>query len=77
MPSIAKKRLFTKKYKEQLLSFFRKTKSTQTSGPVFADRIEPVKETKFEVELIKTVDCFLVGHVNYTNKLVSFKLKSL
>ena len=39
MPSIAKKRLLRKKYKKHLLSCFQKTKSTQTSGSVFADRI--------------------------------------
>ena len=77
MPSIAKKRLLRKKYKKQLLSSIQKTKSTQTSGSVFADRIEQVKKTKFELELIKIVDCFLDGHGNYTSNLVSFKIKSL
>ena len=77
MPSIAKKRLLRKKYKKHLLSSFQKTKSTQTSGSVFANRIEQVKKTKFELELIKNVDCFLDGHGNYTSNLVSFKIKSL
>ena len=77
MPSIAKKRLLRKKYKKHLFSSFQKTKSTQTSGSVFADRIEQVKKTKIELELIKTVDCFLDGHGNYTSNLVSFKIKSL
>ena len=77
MPSIAKKRLLRKKYKKHLLSSFQKTKSTPTSGSVFADRIEQVKKTKFELELIKIVDCFLDGHGNYTSNLVSFKIKSL
>ena len=36
---IAKMRLLRKKYKKHLLSSFQKTKSTQTSGSVFADRI--------------------------------------
>ena len=52
-PNIAKKRLLRKKYKKQLLSSFQKTKSTQTSGSVFADRNEQVKKTEFELELIK------------------------
>ena len=73
MPSIAKKRLLSKKYQKHLLSSFQKTKSTQTFGSVFADRIEQVKKTKFELELIKIVDCFLDGHGNYTSNLVSFK----
>ena len=77
MPNIAKKRLLRKKYKKHLLSSFQKTKSTQTSGSVFADRIEHVKKTKFELELIEIVDCFLDGHGNYTSNLVSFKIKSL
>ena len=77
MPSIAKKRLLRKKYKKHLLSSFQKTKSTQTSGSVFADRIKQVKKTKFELELIKNVDCFLDGHGNYTSNLVSFEIKSL
>ena len=39
MASIAKKRLSRKKYKKHLFSSFQKTKTTQTSGSVCADRI--------------------------------------
>ena len=77
MPSIAKKRLLRKKYKKHLFSSFQKTKTTQTSGSVFVDRIEQVKKTKIELDLIKIVDCFLDGHGNYDSNLVSFKIKSL
>ena len=77
MPSIAKKRLLRKKYKKHLFSSFQKTKTTQTSGSVFAERIEKVKNTKFELDLIKILDCFLDGHRNYDSSLVSFKIKSL
>ena len=77
MPSIAKKRLLRKKYKKHLFSSFQKTKTTQTSGSVFAERFEKVKKTKFELDLIKNVDCFLDGHGNYDSNLVSFKIKSL
>ena len=73
MPSIAKTRLLRKKYKKHLLSSFQKIKSTQTSGSVFADKIEQVKKSKFELELIKFVDCILDAHGNYTRNLVSFK----
>ena len=76
MPSIAKKRLLRKKYKKHLFSSFQKTKTTQTSGSVFAKRIEKVKKTKFEFELIKVVDCFLDGHGSYDSKLVSSEIKS-
>ena len=77
MPSIAKKRLLKKKYKKHLFSSFQKTKSTQTSGSVFAERIENVKKTKFDFELKKIVDCFLDGHGIFGKNLVSFKIKSL
>ena len=76
MPSIAKKRLLRKKFKQHLMSALQKNKSTQTSGSVFAERIEKVKKTKFELELMKIVDCFLDGHGNYDSNLVSFKIKS-
>ena len=61
-PSIGKKRLLRKTYKKHLFSSFSKTKNTQTHGSVFAERIEKVKKTKFDLKLIKTVDCFLDGH---------------
>ena len=77
MPSIAKKKLLWKEYKKHLLSSFQKTKSTQTIGSVFADRIEQVKKTNFKLELIKIVDCFLDGHGTCTRNLVPFKIKNL
>ena len=49
----------------------------QTSDSVFAERTEKVKETKFEVELMKIVHCFLDGHGIYDSNLVSFKINSL
>ena len=77
MPIIAKKRFLRKKYKKRLFSSFQKTKTTQTSGSVFAERIEKVQNTKFELELIKIVECFLDGLGNFDSILVSFKIKSL
>ena len=73
MPSMANNRLLREKYKKYFLSSFQKTKSTQTSGSVFADGIEQGKKTEFEMELIKIVDCFLDGHGNYTSNLVLSK----
>ena len=58
MPSIAKKRLLRKKFNKHSFSSFQKTKTTQTSGSVFAERSEKVKKTKFELDLIKIVDFF-------------------
>ena len=77
MPSIAKKRLLRKKFEKQLFSSFQKTKTTQTSGSVLAEGIEKVKKTKFELDFIKIVDCFLDSHGNYDSNLVSFKMKFL
>ena len=77
MPSMAKKRLLRKKFKKHLFSSFQRTKTTQTSGSVFAERIEKVKKTKFEFQLIKIFDCFLDGHGNFDSNLVSWKIKSL
>ena len=77
MPSIAKKRLLRKKYKKQLFSSFQKTKATQTSGSVFAERIEKVRKTKFEFEPLKIVDYFLYGLAIFDSNLVSFKIKSI
>ena len=71
------KKLLRKKYKKHLFSSFQKSKITQTSGSVFAERIQKVKKTKFEFELIKIVDCFLDGHGYFDSNLVSFKIKSL
>ena len=76
-PSIAEKTLLLKKCKKNLLSSFQKTKTTQTTGSVFAERIEKVKKTNIQLELIKIVDCFLDGHGNFGNNLVSLKTKSL
>ena len=77
MPSLAKKRILKKKYEKQIFSSFRKTKTTQTSGSLFAEGIEKVKKTKFEFELKKFVDCFLNCHGNSDSILLSFKIESL
>ena len=77
MPSIAKKRLLRKKFKSHLWSSSQKSISTQTNGSVFTERVQQVKRTKFELDLIKIVDCFLDGYGSYDGHFVSFKIKSL
>ena len=77
IPSIAKKRFLRKKFKQHFMSAPQKNISTQTSGSVFAERIEKAKETKLALELIKNVDCFLDDHGIYDSKVVSFEIKSL
>ena len=44
MSSIAKKRLPRKKYRKHILSTFQNKKSKQTSGSVFAERIEQIEK---------------------------------
>ena len=77
MPSIAKKRLLRKKFKKLLFSSVQKTKRTQTSGWVFAERIGKVKKTKLELDLIKIENCFFDDHGNYNSNLISLRTKSL
>ena len=43
----------------------------------FQTELNKLKKTKFELELIEIVDCFLDGHGSFTSILVSFKIKSL
>ena len=61
------------KYRKHLLSSIQKTKSAQTSGSFFAERMEQVRGTELELELIKTVDRFLDGHRSYSSDLVTFE----
>ena len=49
---LERKRLLRKKSKKHLFRSFQKTKTMQTSGSVFAERIEKVKKTKLELDLI-------------------------
>ena len=44
---------------------------------MFAEKIEKVEKTNFELDLMKIVDSFLDGHCNYDSNLLSFKIKSL
>ena len=73
MPSIVKKRLLREKYKKLPLSSFHNTILTQTSRSAFAGTIEQFKITKFGLELIEIVYCFLYGHVMFPGTSVSLK----
>ena len=71
MPRIAKKRRLRKRYEKNLFSYFQNSKLTQICESIFADRKEEVKKSKLEIFLVKTADCFLGGHGNYTSALVT------
>ena len=73
----SQKKFLRKNYKKHFLLFSQKTKSMQTSGSVFADRIEQIEKAKFELKLIKNVECFRDGLCNYASISVSFSKKSL
>ena len=77
LPIIAKMRLSRKKFKHLFMSALQKNKSRQISGSVFAERIEKAKKTKFELKLMKIVDCFPDDPGKYDSNLVSFKIKPL
>ena len=76
MPSIAKKRLSRKRFGHHFMSALQNNKSKLTSGSLFAERNEKAKHTKFELDKIETVDCFLDGHGSYISNIVNFKIKS-
>ena len=69
MPSIAK----NSKFKTHLFSSFQKTKERRLVDQCLPKEFRKVEKTKFQLELTKTVDCFLVGYDNYDSNLVSFK----
>ena len=77
MSNIAKKRLSNKKCSKHLWNSSQKTFASQTSGLVSAKRIEQVRKTKSELEILKLVDCFVDGFARYSSTLVIFEMTSL
>ena len=73
MPIIAKKRVLRREFEQHFMSALQKSKSMQTSSSVFAKRVEKAKKTKFELEVLKIVDCFHDGHGNNDSNLVSLR----
>ena len=75
LPSVSKKSLSRKKFKRHLLRAEQKNVSTQTMGSSFLDRIQSIKNSKYESELIKTVDCLLDGHGLIDNSLLYLEIR--
>ena len=71
LPSVSKKRLSRKKFKRHLLRAEQRNVSTQTMESSFLERIQSIKNSKYESELIKIVDCLLVGHGIIDNSAIS------
>ena len=65
-----KKRLSRKKFKRHQLRAEQRNVSTQTMGSSFLDRIQSIKNSKYESEVIKIIDCLLDGHGLIDNSLL-------
>ena len=50
----------TQKFKRHYLCFNQKPASTQTIGSSFLERVREVQNRKYEQDLLKTIDCFIV-----------------
>ena len=73
MPSVAKKKLLKKKKAfVELLPKHWLDANYGYFGSVHVPWIEQVRKTRFELELINCVDCFIDGHGKYTTELVDF-----
>ena len=59
-----------------MLTTVQRSISFQNTGPGFVEKVESVRrKTKFELELMKIIDCFLDGYGGNESNLVSFKIK--
>ena len=73
--SISKKRLSRKKFKRHLLRAEQRNASTQTLGSSFLDRVHSLRNSKYESELIKIVDCLLDGHGIIDNLVLYLEIR--
>ena len=64
-PALQKRQWWWKSTKVFFWVIRKKTKSTQTAGSIFSERIELVKKTKFVLEIIKFVGWFSDSFDNY------------
>ena len=77
LPNIAMKRLIRKKYRGHYLSFNEELASTQTHGSMFLDRNRKNLNSKFEINLLKIIDCFIDCHGSVNSDYVSFVINEL
>ena len=75
LPSVSKKRLSRKKFKRHLLRAEKRNASTQTLRSPFSDRIQSLKNSNYESELIKIVHCLLEGHGIFDNPMLYFEVR--
>ena len=75
LPSVSKERLKRKEFKRHLLRAEQRNASTQTLRSSFFDRIQSHKNSKYESELLKIVDCLLDGHGIIYNPMLYFEVR--
>ena len=75
MPSIAKKRLARKRFKQHFMRSGQQSVSTQTLGSVFMDRVHSIRNSKYEADFLKIIDCLLDGHGSIDSANMTFELK--
>ena len=75
LPIVSKNRLSRKKFKRHLLRAEQRNASTQTLRSSFFGRIQTLKNSKYESELIKIVDCLLDGHGIIDNPMLYFEVR--
>ena len=76
LPGVSKKRLSKKKFKRHLLRAEERNASIQTLRSSFFNRIQTLKNSKYEIELIKNVDCLLDGHGIIDNPMLKFEARN-
>ena len=77
MPSVAKKRLFLKKFNCHYLCSNQKLASTQTIGSVFLEKVRKVKNSKYEQDLLGIIYCLIDGYGFVNCDHVNFLIKFL
>ena len=70
MPRAMQKQTLEETVQKLLLSSSKKKFSTRICGSVFEAELSRLKRMKFNLELIKGIDCFLEGHGGYTSSLL-------
>ena len=75
LPSVSKKRLSRKKFKRDVLRAEQRNASTKKLRLSFFNRIQTLKNSKYESKLIKIVDCLQDGHGIIDNPMLYFEVR--
>ena len=75
VPSMSKKRLSKETFKRHLLRAEQRNASTQTIGSSSLHRVHSLRNSKYESELIKIIDCLLDCHDIIGNPLLYLEIR--